>query len=792
MKKILFILVILASIATVSAQLQIGTPGSNRLIPEIRVSANIIGQTATISFENIASQAQRVYLVIGTHPDHQDFTSLFGRGAFLMVRPSSSPSEFLILEIQPQGSLSFPIVGGLPDVYLQVAVIDPGGFGGIALSPPYTFQLPISTNRAAGALPQAITDAAAVQDPLTGKIYVFGGRIEREQRIDNITEIDFSKPFGTEIQPLLDHITPLSYNPKAIWDPDRHVAYIVAVQLGSNIQRIFKFDPYQPPGQRVEMLPDTFPNINDPRVYEALVRDPSTGIIYIMGGNSWAPNPTTVYSFDPSAPAGNRIRTLQVTLPPRTGAGMTEAVWDPLDRKAYVFDGFADSSSITIMEFVPDPVIGGRFTVLPDTFPSPHFNVAMVFSPRVRAALMLGGRGSGYPSPPLDDVYAFYPDRPAGSRVVRLGSLSEGLYGSSGVYDAISGRILLIGGLGSRSYSLSGLYQRILAFDPANNGIEPPLGMRLTQSAVSFFDSLHATAYVLGGQTYLYPTSQPQGNVVQTITAHGSSLFDKTHVLADTLPEHVWQGAAGAWNEQSRTFYMFGGYGSVPPAPWLRSNHIIQFRPDDPQGSRFQILPDTLPSNLSNVASVWDPLRDIAYILGGDDYTTVPPYLKIFTFDPSQPAGSRLRLYSEQLPFQVLGSRAIWYPPEQVIYIIGGVGGGRRIIRFNPASPSGQQFSVLDIASMPNYGGGPSLTYNPEDQAIYLFGGNDLSLGDLSNFYRFNPRVPAGPSQFSEVGQMAYPMRGSGGFYLLQTGISAVVPGRSYGGPTNFIPLFRP
>ena len=223
---------------------------------------------------------------------------------------------------------------------------------------------------------------------------------------------------------------------------------------------------------------------------------------------------------------------------------------------------------------------------------------------------------------------------------------------------------------------------------------------------------------------------------------------------------------------------------------WQRSNRIIQFRPDDPQGSRFQTLPDIFPSGIVDAASAWDPLRNVAYIFGGYDQTS--QNVKVFIFDPLQPANSRLRLYSEQLPFAIRGSRAIWYPPEQAIYIIGGAGSFRRIIRFNPAAPSGQQFSVLDIPSMPNYGTGPSLTYNLEDQAIYLFGGNDLALGDLSKIYRFNPLASPGPLQFREVGQMAYPMQGSGGFYLPQTGISAVVPGRSSGWPTDYVLLFRP
>ena len=337
--KPIFLVVLLTVVSSVYAQFQVGTPGSNGLIPQLDISSNRIGSTAAVTIRNPALQAQEVFILLGTQSLRQRFPQFEPSPqyrAVLGVQPSD-PSNFLILRMRPQGSLSLPVVGGLP-IFLQALVLDPGATGGLAISPAVSFVAANPMNKAIGRSPdpQHWYAASGALDPRTGIMYVFGGRQHAGgypgPQHDTVDAINPSNPGGFEVQNV--GRCPYTFDDgAAVWDLRNNVAYVIGGTSNTRsppgpVDTILKFNPATGQCTVFDSLP-----IPIHYVRTSAVVDDTTGLVYIFGGLSVSIQDTVIL-FDPNAPAGSRTSILNVRIPqPVTLPG--SAARDPLTGDIY-------------------------------------------------------------------------------------------------------------------------------------------------------------------------------------------------------------------------------------------------------------------------------------------------------------------------------------------------------------------------------------------------------------------------------------------------------------------------
>ncbi len=672
MKRLLLIQVLLLSLASVNAQLQIGTPGSNSLIPQIRVSTNVIGQTAIITVNNVAPEAQRIYILLGTKPWRADFTSRFGPGAWLMVRPDPDPNMFRILEMQPQGSLSFLVVGGLR-LYLQAAVIDPGGRGGIALSPSYPFAVATPMNVHLGALPYPATAfSSSVTDPDTGITYVFGG-VYRDpicctlHATDRIVEINPYSPYGHEVSILPDTL------PWPMGTPTAMVRGRKAYLFGGGGlgpapgTTIIAFDFDAPPGRRISILEN---NAFSPRVAATVVYDRRQDLFYIFGGTADRLL-YDVLTFDPNAPPGSRVRTLPVTLP--LGSLLAPiGGWDPVSGYSYVLDTWGCKT----LRFTPGGPQGGRFDEVQrvsDICPiESAVRVASAYDPILNSIFFTGGN-FGQVGPNFqysDKVFGLSLNNPSQGLMLQ-GTTPEKLEASTASTDPVERILYIAGGNLQSSYTFM---SEIYMFDQRSQTVKVPLSLPMrTANIIPVYDSGTRTIYLVGGRD---DVSHRASNRIYRLT---KSFFTPSASLADSLPAGIILAGASFI---SGKIYLFGGSSSGGEI----YNSIIEIDPQSAPGNQVRVLPERFPlTGLAAHAVVKDQRTEKVYIFGGMS-PGVPDRRSIYEFDARRPAGTRLTLLQAQLPEGRSYLGGAWNSVDNSIYLFGGFSSAnpRAILRFNP------------------------------------------------------------------------------------------------------------
>ena len=297
---------------------------------------------------------------------------------------------------------------------------------------------------------------------------------------------------------------------------------------------------------------------------------------------------------------------------------------------------------------------------------------------------------------------------------------------------------MLAGGWGfNRQNSIIAAELNDLAgFTPQSNMSTPLSLLKPAPYPFAFYDAAQEKVYVFG--------TWDRDGTIQSISMTGVSLWDKAEILEEQLPFPLYY-FAGVWDPVSREAYVFGGSNRTS----YPMDTIIRFRPDSTT-NRIELLPDRLPRGLHYSTSVWDPVRRVAYIFGGNSNTG--DRNEIYQFDPRGPAGSRVQTLLERLPGLTSFTGATYVPINENVYLFGGIVQGvlsPQILRFSPAGTPGSRLTVLP-QQLPQGLLAARAVYDPNDQVVYLFAPMNTTWTSMGRILQFDPQT----SQTNVVAQM--------------------------------------
>ena len=241
--------------------------------------------------------------------------------------------------------------------------------------------------------------------------YVFGGWDNESGNLDEIVEFDLSSPITVTV---ISNTIPAAFLPttrfdtSAVWDPVNKVAYIFGGNDGAFLDDIVRFEP-------TSITPVTVLSITinsdfvlpSARKVTSAVWDPDNKVAYIFGGYNGALLDEIV-RFEP---ASITPVTIVASLP--TTRQATSAVWDPVNKVAYIFGGYGANEIDEIVRFEPASIT--PVTVISETsgsdfvLPSARQATSAVWDPVNKVAYIFGGWDGANE---IDDIVKFDPAIP--------------------------------------------------------------------------------------------------------------------------------------------------------------------------------------------------------------------------------------------------------------------------------------------------------------------------------------------------------------------------------------------
>jgi len=595
------------------------------------------------------------------------FTELPGGGGYNLVMSGTlpSPRSLMALAVDQATGKAFCLGGtgeSLPREILEIDPLQP--FGSLIAT---LEDVPAQTRYG----------APAVQDPITGIVYVVGGRRNAIFNHTDVLTYDPRLPAGQRLGSLSADPLPFAVKEASgVWDPIRSKGYIFEGSSGS--LQVLELDVSSQPGSRLRELADSMSGFY---TRTSTVWDTGRGKAYIFGGSEGATTRDAILSYDPSLPEGSRFATLVDVLP--TARANTSATWDPVRGQAYIIGGSNASGTLAeVVRFNPSLSAGSRVSVVA-SLPLGLANAAVFGNHGTDRVFVIGGHAGneGF----SDRIIFFDPTTLATGLVNRL-TLPTALASASA--NPATGKAHVFGGR-----SRTGFHDRIWVLDAslgAGNQVrlisDRLPGARF--STCSVFVPAEGAHYVFGGQTSVvtatdeilrFNPSSPPGSRVT--------------ISVDTLPRSVYNSAA-VWDTISGVAWIFDATTSSTPLG------VIRFNPFGSPGSRVSEISDTLPGRL-NVSAVWDPLRRCAWIFGGSNASG--PMDAIVRFDPLAPAGSRFVVQPDVLLSPRTATSAAWDSILGRAYIFGGTNGASLadVLVFDPALTPGTRVSLAGSMLFP-------------------------------------------------------------------------------------------
>ncbi|TBR24211.1 hypothetical protein EPO15_04470 [bacterium] len=197
---------------------------------------------------------------------------------------------------------------------------------------------------AADVLPTARAGVSAAYDPVSNKIFVFGGFDNSGFEQAQIIKYD---PIGHSVTSALSNLPTARSQTSAAYDPATARIYVFGGRqfgAGTHLDAIVEFNPAN---EGTTAVSTTLPS---GRVESAAVYDPASGDILLFGGNATGTWLSDVVAFHP---AGSSTTLLSPMPSPRAGAS---AVRHPLTGRIYVYGGEnAGAATAEILEHDPGP-----------------------------------------------------------------------------------------------------------------------------------------------------------------------------------------------------------------------------------------------------------------------------------------------------------------------------------------------------------------------------------------------------------------------------------------------------
>lgn len=209
------------------------------------------------------------------------------------------------------------------------------------------------------------------------------------------------------------------------------------------------------------------------------------------------------------------------------------------------------------------------------------------------------------------------------------------------------------------------------------------------------------------------------------------SKIEKITAVSCVLPKAV-STASAVWDPVRKVAYIFGGEDADGT-----SDAIVKF---NPAANTAVTLSVKLPAARSGTSAVWDNTNNVAYVFGG--WSGTVELNTIVKFDPSTGVDGTASNLGVSLPSPMQLTSAVWDSSNTVAYVFGGHHDSTylsTVVRFNPAGTT-ENLS----ATLPTTGGitgrrYTSAVWDSSNKVAYIFGGYGSNGSYLDDILRFDP-----------------------------------------------------
>jgi N-acetylneuraminic acid mutarotase len=509
--------------------------------------------------------------------------------------------------------------------------------------------------------PPARSQHAAVWDPVSGRMLVFGG--SGTGRLGDLWAYTPSADSWTEIVPTGAELPTLSGH-TAVWDPTNSQVLVYG-GYGGGPGRLWSYRPAT--NVWAELAPDgpTPPA----RGFHSAAWDPDRGQMLVFAGIG--------PSFDPLndlwayRPASNTWASLSTPAPRPFPVFYHSAVWDAASSQMVVFGGADPLTSEFLNEtwayrpasntWVPRAPFVDRVKDKRIGLPLERLSHSATWDPVDGQMLVFGGGcGAGcYRA----DLWGY---RPPADKWVRLQSFRGGPSargGHSAVWDPGGGRVLIFGGAVPDGSSLRELW----SYRPADGTwsrlapLQPTPRARQQHTAV--WDPVRAQMLVFGGYT-------GSGNFLDELLSYRPAANAWTTVTPGGPTPPARSNHAAAWDSTTGHMLVFGGYGG--------GGYLNDLWSYDPAGNSWAVLsPQSTafgPAPREEASAVWDATYGQLLIFGGSRGGN-EPLEDLWAYRPA--SSTWVELASDgPWPVSRLRHSAVWDSTRGEMLVFGGYGGG--------------------------------------------------------------------------------------------------------------------
>ncbi len=321
------------------------------------------------------------------------------------------------------------------------------------------------------------------------------------------------------------------------------------------------------------------------RAESAMTYDAGDKLVVLFGGYNGG------YLGDTWTLVGHRWSeiTPSVSPGPRSEAAMA---WDPTEHAVILFGGTDGSALGDTWSFS-----AGAWTALPASGPSPRAGALMTFDPAGTDDYLLLTSGAATSTSYLGDSWAL---EASGWTEISTGASPGARSGSTLVWDALDGVVVLFGGMNGGTY-LNDTWEFIAG---AWNELSTPVAPSPRAGASMVF--LGATAYAKNGYVLLFGGVGPGGYLNDTWKFLGGS-WTPLQTLDAPTPR---AGAAATYNSFVRSAVLFGGIG---PAGYLGGTWWF----DRATETWTATSPSTSPSARAYAGVTFDLVNNTMLLFGG-------------------------------------------------------------------------------------------------------------------------------------------------------------------------------
>lgn len=275
-------------------------------------------------------------------------------------------------------------------------------------------------------LPTGRYYGAAAYDPVTGRIYYFGGS-DGSAPLSQIVAYD---PIAGSVRLMTATLPTACAGLACAHDPGTSRIYCFGGYVWGSGTRLDQILAYDPSADTITLMSATLPT---PRTDMACAYDPATDRIYCFGGQDAAGVELDgILAYNTTS---NMVTVMSATLP--TGRHGLGSAYYPGTQRVYCFGGYDGSVLDEIIAYDPS---GDTVLVMAATLPTPIHHMACAYDANSARILCLGGSGIGS----RREISAYDPT--SDMLAVMSATLPSAPGGLPGAYDPGTGRIYCFGG----------------------------------------------------------------------------------------------------------------------------------------------------------------------------------------------------------------------------------------------------------------------------------------------------------------------------------------------------------